>query len=236
MRFLSNGFRRFWALAAGLSLSLAGLPGAASAHPHVWIKVRTQLQVEGGAIVGLHHIWVLDEGWRKTLLDENDKDQDGKLSAEELKAVAEESKATLALFKAFTTVRHGNTRVRATAPRELTIDSYGELLGMSFVVKLEKPVPLTGDVLLEVYDATFFSSYSFAGPEAVGFAGEAPAGCTITVGAPPSPQQANAFRMMQRQLGPDFGIAGKPDAPQSTAIKCTGIGGGAAARAVSLER
>lgn len=232
MSILSNGFRRLSALAAALTLSLSS---AAEAHPHVWIKVRTVLLVEGGALVGLHHIWVLDESWRNSQLDQHDKDNDGRLSAAELEPLAAESKTTLEMFKSFTTIRTGGARIRPGPPRDMTIENYGDLLGMSFAVRLDKPIPLAGaELLLEVYDATFFSSYSFAGPDAVSFAGETAPGCAITVGAPPSPQQANAFRMMARQLGADFGIAGKPDAPQSTAIKCGGIGGGAAAGAVSL--
>ena len=63
---------------------------------------------------------------------------------------------------------------------------------------------LGADLLLEVYDATYFSGYSFAGKDAVAFAGERQQGCTIKAGAPPSPQQTAAYKLTARQLGPEF--------------------------------
>ena len=219
-------------LSMAVSTGMSTLP--ASAHPHVFIKVRTLLLVEGGALVGLHHIWVLDEGWRRSLLDENDRDGDGQLSATELATAEAESKSTLEAFKSFTTIRHGTNRIRPGAPQDLKIETFGDQLGMSFKVPLAKPIPLVGaELLLEVYDATYFSSYEFAGADAVTLAGAAIEGCTITIGAA-SPQQLVAFKMIARQLGPEF--AAKALTPQAVAISCGKVEPTGGSDAVGLHR
>lgn len=226
--------------AAAAAMMLA-VGQSAMAHPHVQVKVRTQLLHEGGAVVGLHHIWVMDEAWLASQLEEHDRNNDGRLSAEELVPVIAESKATLEMFKSFTTVRQGGNRIRPGAPQDLTIDYYGQLLGMSFVVLLDKPVPLlvgtpndaskqavagkqgaaqhSPGLLLEVYDATYFSSFAFAGDSSVVFAGEPPAGCTIKVGVAASVQQMSAYKMVARQLGQEF--SAKAVVPQAVAVSCT---------------
>lgn len=202
---------------AALLAAMVSMTGPASAHPHVWISVRTLLTIEGGAITGMHHIWLMDEGWLKSQLEEHDKDKDGKLSPEEFEGVAAESRSTLDIFKSFTTVRHGNQRIRPGRPGPVKIDYLGDLLGLSFVVPLPKPIPLAGaDLLLEVFDATYFSNFAFAGGDAVSFAGEQPVGCTIAL-APASPQQMAAYRMQARQFGEQFV---KVVNPQSIAVKC----------------
>lgn len=222
-------------LAALIAISLIGGAQPAWAHPHVWIQVRTLLLVEGGALTGLHHIWVLDEAWLTSQIEEHDADKDGKLSPTELAAVAVQSRATLDMFKSFTTIRHGGNRIRPGAPRDVSTSYYGEFLGMSFVVPLPKPIPLAGaDLLLEVYDGTYFSGFSFAGDDAVAFAGERPDGCTIKANATPSAQQSAAYRMIARQLGPEFvakgvtlgAVAVVCGGTKTSAVEAVGVVGG----------
>ncbi len=218
-------------LVALFAAALTGHSQTTWAHPHVWIQVRTLLLVEGGALTGLHHIWVLDEPWLTSQLEEHDKDQDGKLSPSELVAVAAQTKATLEMFKSFTTIRHGGNRIRPGAPREVSVSYYGDILGISFVVPLPKPIPLAGaDLLLEVYDATYFSGYAFAPDDAVAFAGERPDSCTIKANAPPSPQQSAAYKMTARQLGPEFvakgATLGAVAVTCSAAVEAVGFVGG----------
>lgn len=197
---------------------LALLAFPALAHPHVFIQVRTLLIIENGQLSGLHHVWLLDEGWLASQLEAHDKDKDGKLDEAELAAVAAESRGTLDTFKSFTTIRHAGQRVRPSAPAAVKIQYFGGQLGMSFTAPLPKPIPLAGaDLLLEVYDATYFSGHVFAGPDAVGFAGDQPSGCRIKSAAPPSPQQLAAYRMLARQYGADFTKLVSPDA---VAITC----------------
>jgi ABC-type uncharacterized transport system substrate-binding protein len=189
----------------------------ASAHPHVWVKVKTVLVVEGGLLTGLKHTWVFDESFLASQLDEHDADKDGRLSAEELAPVAVESQQTLDTFKSFTVVRAGGALIRAVKPRDVVIGYHSAVLGMSFTVSLAKPIPLKGDMLLEVYDATYFSSFAFEGAGAVVFAGEAPAGCAIKTDASPSPQQMRDYRQMLKEIGPELV---KPFTPRSVAISC----------------
>ena len=208
-------------LAAGV-VALARTVAAAheaAAHPHVFAKVRTQLIAKDGALVGLRHTWIFDQNWLENQLLEHDKDNDGKLTREELAPLEAESRQTLEMFRSFTLVRAGGNIIRVVGPRDVVVEYHGAVLGMSFTATLAKPVPLAGsEFLLETYDATYFSSFALDGPDAVRFTDPAPAGCAIQVGVPASPQQMNAHRMIKKQMGAEWNDAG--GIPKSTSISC----------------
>lgn len=205
-------------LAAIACLTMAAVQPA-TAHPHVFVKVKTQLIAKDGVLVGLRHTWMFDHTWLENQLLEHDKDGDGKLSRAELAPLEAESKATLEMFRSFTVVRVGGSLIRVTNPRDVVVEYHGPVLGLTFTVTLAKPVTLAGsDVLLEAYDATYFSSFTFDGPEAVAFAGEAPVGCTIKVDVPASSQQMNAYRMIKKQMGSEW--VDKGGVPKSVSIAC----------------
>jgi len=57
-------FRRRWKEAAGASLVAIFLaaPGSASAHPHVWVTMRSQVAfTPDGKVSGIIHDWTFDE-------------------------------------------------------------------------------------------------------------------------------------------------------------------------------
>ncbi len=214
----TNTTRALVASAAALGLMAAAAQRTA-AHPHVFVKVRTELVAKDGALVGLRHTWIFDQIWLENQLLEHDKDNDGKLTREELAPLETESRQTLELFRSFTLLRAGGNMVRVANPRDVVVEYHGAVLGMSFTVSLAKPVPLLGsELLLETYDATYFSSFMLDGAEAVRFAEPAPPGCTIQVGVPASPQQMNAYRMIKKQMGAEWVDTG--GTPTSTSIKC----------------
>jgi len=220
----TNAKRPIAAAAAALGMS-AGEVHRAEAHPHVFTRVSTQLIAKDGALVGLRHTWIFGQSWLENQLLEHDKDNDGKLTREELAPLEMESRQTLEMFRSFTLVRAGGNIIRVVNPRDVVIDYHGEVLGMSFTVTLGKPITLSGsELLLETYDATYFSSFALDGPDAVRFADPAPTGCTIQVGVPASLQQMNAYRMIKKQMGPEWNDAG--GIPQSTSISCPKNSGG----------
>lgn len=217
MRTMKQRAHALKALAAAIAMIAAA--HSAAGHPHVFAKVRTQLFAKDGALVGLRHTWIFDQIWLENQLLEHDKNNDGKLSREELAPLEAESRQTLELFRSFTVIRAGGNVVRVTDPREVVVEYHGAVLGMSFTATLAKPVPLAGgDILLETYDATYFSAFTLDGPDAVGFAGAAPQGCTIETGVPASPQQMNAYRMIKKQMGPEW--VDTSGVPKSALIKC----------------
>lgn len=199
-------------------LMLVAAAAAASAHPHVFIEVRSQLIVKDGALVGFRHTWVFDDVWLQNQLLEHDTDNDGKLTPAELEPLAVESRQTLEMFRSFTVVRAGGALVRAVNPRDVSVDYHGAVLALSFTASLARSVPLSGDIQLEVYDQTFFSGFTFAGTDAIGFMGTAPLGCTINADASASPQQMNVWRMVRKQLGPEFNDKAGP--PKSVVVSC----------------
>jgi ABC-type uncharacterized transport system substrate-binding protein len=193
--------------------------GLLQAHPHVFVKVRADLMTRDGALVGLRYTWIFDRTWLESQLLEHDKDNDGKLSREELRPLEDESRQTLEMFRSFTAIRAAGTLIRLATPGDVVVDYRGDVLGLSFTAMLPKPLPLAGnEILLETYDATFFSSFAPDGSDAVRFAGDPPPACTIHVGVPASPQQMNAWRLIRKQMGPEWVDTG--GTPTSTSIRC----------------
>lgn len=218
MRTMMQRAHALRALAAAIAMIAAA--HSAAGHPHVFAKVRTQLFAKDGALVGLRHTWIFDQVWLENQLLEHDKDNDGKLSREELAPLEAESRQTLELFRSFTVIRAGGNVVRVTNPRDVVVEYHGAVLGLSFTATLAKPVPLAGgDILLETYDATYFSAFTLDGPDAVRFSDAALQGCSIQGGVPASPQQMNAYRMIKKQMGPEW--VDTSGVPKSTSIKCT---------------
>lgn len=216
---MSTNAKRAIAAAVAALGSLAGQTPEAEAHPHVFTKVRTQLIAKDGALVGLRHTWIFDRNWLENQLLEHDKDNDGRLTREEMAPLEAESRQTLEMFRSFTVVRASGNIIRVVNPRDVAVEYHGDVLGMSFTSTLAKPVPLAGsELLLETYDATYFSSFAFDGSDAVSFADPAPAGCTIQVGVPASAQQMNAYRMIRKQMGAEWVDTG--GSPKSASISC----------------
>ena len=207
------------AAAGGVAVVAFLSVGSVAAHPHVFVKVRSELIAKSGAVVQVRQTWIFDETWLESQLLEHDKDNDGKLTREELLPLEEESRQTLEMFRSFTLIRAGGNVIRAASPRDVVVDYHGAVLGLSFTATFAKPVPLAGaELLLETYDQTYFSSFSLDGPQAVSITGDAPEGCTIAVGVPASPQQMNAWRLVKKQMGPEW--VDKGGTPTSASVKC----------------
>src|SRR5215207_475884 len=89
-----------------LSISLVGLLGClvpASAHPHVWVKSKAEVVYGAdGKLTGVRHSWTFDEAYSSFVTQGLDKNNDGKLTADELQEVAKVNTESLADFDYFT--------------------------------------------------------------------------------------------------------------------------------------
>ena len=102
--------------------------------------------------------------------------------------------------------------------RTLATGEGGTAANISIILKtlLLYTIMVTGSL----WEKDVFGKYLFAPAffweDAVSFAGEHPAGCSVAMAAA-SPQQMAAYRMTARQFGEDFT---KAVTPRATAVKC----------------
>jgi ABC-type uncharacterized transport system substrate-binding protein len=177
-------------------LALAGLAQPAQAHPHVWITAQAEIvYAADGKVSGVRHHWTFDAGYSAYLTQGLDKNGDGKLTPDELQDMAKENAESLVEFDYFTVLKVNGAKQGFEAPREYGMTFENGLARLSLLLPVKSP-PNGKTLSLEVYDPSFFVSFSLAeGDDAVRLAG-APKGCAATV-ARPKPVAADQQKLSE---------------------------------------
>jgi ABC-type uncharacterized transport system substrate-binding protein len=193
--------RIFSVLAALAGLVLAA--GAASAHPHVWVTMHSELvYAPDGSVTGVRHAWTFDDMFSVFATQGIEAKKKGEFTREELAPLAEVNVGSLKEYDFFTYANANGKKVEFNEPPPgyyLEYNPKDTVLTLHFVLPLKAPVKAK-DLTLEVYDREFFVDFSFAEKNPVKLVG-APAQCKLSV---LNPQQMDAALSQQlSQLGPD---------------------------------
>lgn len=161
----------------------AALP--ASAHPHVWVTAKAEVDYADGKVVGLRHAWTFDSSYSAFITQGLDKNGDGKITPDELEGLAAENTGGLSEFGYFTKLKVGGREQAFAEPVEPRMELDKGVLTLTFRLPLKAAAaPGRGVVALEIYDPTYFVSFALSeSADAARLAG-APAGCTTTVTRP----------------------------------------------------
>jgi len=184
---------------AGLALSVS----AASAHPHVWITMTSELvYAPDGSVTGVRHAWTFDDMFSVFATQGIEAKKKGEFTREELAPLAEVNVTSLKEYDFFTTAKANGKAVEFNEPPAgyyLEFNPKDTVLTLHFTLPLKEPVKAK-ELTVEIYDKEFFVDFSFAEKDPVKLVG-APARCKLTVGRP---QDMNAALAQQLgQLGPD---------------------------------
>ena len=174
-----------------------GLAAPALAHPHVWVTTKAEL-VYGpdGKVTAVRHRWTFDQAYSAFVTQGLDKDNDGKLTPEELQELAKVNTESLADFDYFTHLRANGAKQAFDAPREARMEFADGAATLSFHLPLKKPAANKA-VALEVYDPSFFVAFDMAeGEDAIKLA-NAPQGCSATVTRPKPVDPAQQQRLSE---------------------------------------
>jgi ABC-type uncharacterized transport system substrate-binding protein len=171
-------------LKAFLAALLAGLASPALAHPHVWVTAKAEVVYDSkGQVTGVRHAWTFDKGYSAYVTQGLDKNGDGKFSREELRDLAKENTESLVEFDYFTSLKANGKKQDFAAPQDYAMAYENEVATLTYFLPLKTAMPAR-TLSLEVYDPTFFVSFTLAeGDDAVRLAG-APQGCTTNVSRP----------------------------------------------------
>lgn len=188
-----------WKKAALAAVALLACAGAALAHPHVWVTARTEI-VYGpdGRMSAVRHAWTFDEMFSSFSTQGLDTNGDGKLTREELAPLAEVNVTSLDEFKFFTFGKFADTRVGFAKPVDYWLDvDDKELLTLHFTLPVKENAPAKGEAFkIEVYDPTYFVSFSFADQNPAKVA-SAPPGCGVALERPKAPDAGQAKRLSE---------------------------------------
>jgi ABC-type uncharacterized transport system substrate-binding protein len=171
-------------LASALTgLVLAG--GAASAHPHVWVTVKSAV-VYGpdGAVTGVRHAWTFDDMYSAFAIQGLEQKKKGEFTTDELKPLAQVNVESLKEYDFFTYAKANGKDVTFVDPVEyhLEFDPKETVLTLFFVLPLKTPLKAKS-LDLEVFDPTYFVDFALAEKDPVSLE-QAPAGCHLNLTKP----------------------------------------------------
>jgi ABC-type uncharacterized transport system substrate-binding protein len=194
--------RFFLSIAAALA-ALASAAAPASAHPHVWVTMKSELVfAPDGTITGVRHAWTFDDMFSAFATQGLEAKKKGEFTREELTPLAEVNVTSLKEYDFFTYAKANGKKVEFNEPAPgyyLDFDTKETVLTLHFTLPLKQPVKAK-DLSVEVYDREFFVDFSFAEKDPAKLVG-APAQCKLTVARP---EEMNAALAQQlSQLGPD---------------------------------
>ena len=169
-----------------LALVLAGLVfagGRASAHPHVWVTMSSEVLYDSkGDVTGLRHAWTFDDMYSAFATQGLESKQKGVFTREELASLAEVNISSLKEYDFFSYAKVNGTRAEFSDPVDYWLEYKNETLTLHFTLPLKKPAK-TQNFNFEVYDPTYFVDFALAEKDPVRLAG-APSGCKVAIAKP----------------------------------------------------
>lgn len=182
--------------------SLALLSSGASAHPHVWVSVKSTVLYENGAITGLQEAWTFDEFYTAQAIEGLDKNGDGKYDREELAELAKVNIDGLKEFDYFTYAKLAGADRKFKAPENYWLEHTDKgILTLHFALPMEQPVRDARAFSFSVYDPSYFIAFDLAEDHPVKLGAGAPTGCTAVVHEPTEDETGDAQKLNEAFSG-----------------------------------
>jgi ABC-type uncharacterized transport system substrate-binding protein len=187
---------------ASLCLLLLSCPmGSASAHPHVWVTMHSEVQYGvDGRMSGIRHSWAFDDMFSTYALQGIAHARKGKYTRAELDPLAKLNVTSLKEYDFFTYAKADGHKAVFADPVDYWLDYADSVLTLHFTLPLKTPTAAK-TMLIEVYDPTIFIDFEFAKDTPVTLSG-APPQCRLSVGLPHQPTAAEQLRLSQLDAKP----------------------------------
>ena len=171
---------------------------AADAHPHVWLTFKSEMVYgPNGALAAVRHVWTFDEMFSTFATQGLDKNNDGKLSRDELAELAEVNVTSLKEFDYFTIAKAAGKPVAFDPPIDYWLEFADNQLTLHFTLPVKAGAASPGEVALDIYDPTYFVAFNFAENEPAKLV-SAPAACKLEV------QRSGASNVASQGLSESF--------------------------------
>jgi ABC-type uncharacterized transport system substrate-binding protein len=187
---------RFLPALAAMLTGLLVSAGAAQAHPHVWVTMKSILvYAPDGSAVGVRQSWTFDDMYSAFAVQGLDhKDQD-KFTREELQPLAKVNVESLKEYDYFTFARANGKQVQFKDPVDYWLESNDSILTLHFLLPFKTP-PKVQQLNVEVYDPTYFVDFALDEKDPVALSG-APAGCQFSIGKPQEMTKELALKLSE---------------------------------------
>jgi len=173
--------------------------GAASAHPHVWVTMKSEVvYAPDGSVTGVRHAWTFDDMFSVFATQGINTKTKGEFTREELKPLAQTNVESLKDFDYFTYAKSNGKKLEFAEPLGdyyLDYDSKETVLTLHFTLPLKQPLKAK-EVDVEVYDPSYFVDFSFVKANPVRLVGAPPA-CKVSTELPKEMDAAMLDKLAQ---------------------------------------
>lgn len=186
-------------------VTLAGLliaAAPASAHPHVWITMTSEvIYAPDGSIIGIRHAWTFDDMFSTFATQGLESKQKGVFTRKELSPLAKVNVESLKEYDFFTFGRADGKKTDFAEPKDYYLEYNNQLLTLHFMLPFKAPVKAKS-LNLQIFDPSYFVDFTFDDKvKAVATLSGAPTQCKLTVGRPKEMDKNLADQLSQ--LPPD---------------------------------
>jgi ABC-type uncharacterized transport system substrate-binding protein len=175
--------------------SLIAVTPNASAHPHVWVTMRSELlYAPDGSVTAVRHAWTFDDMFSAFATTGLQK-VGGTFTRETLQPLAKVNVDTLKEYRYFTSAKVNGRQQKGVfgTPTEYwaEYDPKEAVVILHFTLPFKKPIKAKS-LEIDVYDPEFFIDFGFAKNRPVTLVG-APAQCKVATGKPPDSNFPSLF-------------------------------------------
>jgi ABC-type uncharacterized transport system substrate-binding protein len=176
---------RFLQAFAAVSAGLLIAGGAAQAHPHVWVTMKSAVvYAPDGRAIGVRQSWAFDDMYSAFATQGLEQKTKGEFTTEELKPLAQVNVESLKEYDYFTFAQADGKKALFVDPTDyhLEFNSKDTVLTLHFLLPFKTPVKAKA-LTLEVFDPEFFVDFQLDKGNPVALS-NAPAGCQLSVAKP----------------------------------------------------
>ncbi|WP_039055904.1 DUF1007 family protein [Enterobacter sp. Bisph1] len=182
---------------------LAFLSFTAAAHPHSFIRLKTQVLTDNHFFTGLKMRWTMDEITSADLLYDAGAAKPGD---EIWKKLAAEVMANVLGQHYFTEVWHNGQKIKfLNRPTEYGMERVGHQAVLTFILPLAEPQPLSGQQYrFSTFDPTYYVDMSYEKESDVTLSATAPQNCTLALHTPqPGEEVLNYAQSLDKADAPE---------------------------------
>ena len=166
----------------------------AEAHPHVFAEAKMEIVGDtAGKLASVRNIWRMDDLFSSSVVVDFDKNANGVLDDDELQAIGDTVKESIAEWDFYTFVTVAGKQVKMLPPESIRALFQDNQVLLFFEMKTGEPVDLkTQPVTVANFDETFYVAFDFADETSFDLI-DMPAGCTKTMVVPDEDEAAQQW-------------------------------------------
>jgi ABC-type uncharacterized transport system substrate-binding protein len=169
-----------WLRLLGILVSLILIGSPATAHPHVWVVLKSQIVYdEAGSVTGVRHVWTFDDVYSAFLTQDIKARRKGIFTREELASIAKENIESLKDDDYFTQATINGSKAAFGAPVEYWFEQKDGSLTLFFTLPLKSATKVR-TLELAIYDPLYYIDFSFPKNNSAVLP-RAPASCKLAV-------------------------------------------------------